>query len=156
MTKVEIRETIETVFGNHKSTKAIELMKADLLKAFESKVLGSINPPIINEDGSNEYWCKFHKRYEIEENMVMSLNAKTGVRGSKGYCKAGVSSWTRKMNLAKSKDKEAIESLSKGEMEIAQESAKLAISLKAEAQDYDLYDFDQDWDNFKSVPKKEV
>ena len=149
MTKVEIRETIETVFGNHKSTKAIELMKADLLKAFESKVSGSINPPIINEDGPNEYWCKFHKRYEIEENMVMSKEK------SKGYCKAGISSWTKKINLAKTKDKEAIELLSKGEMEIAQESAKLAISLKAEAANYDLYDFDQDWDNFKSVPKKE-
>ena len=135
MTKLQIRETIETVLSNHKHSMKL---KEDLLLAFESKVSGSEHPPV---DGQS--WCKFHKRYEDDENMVLSKGK------SKGYCKAGISTWTKRMNESKVEDAKAIESLTKGEIKDAQESAKKAVDLKASARDYDTYDFDEDWANFK-------
>ena len=146
MTKVQIRETIETVLNDHKHSKALS---EALLGAFESKISGSQNPPRINDDGDQEFWCRFHKRYEVESDMVMSKNK------SKGYCKAGISRWTKKMNEAKLLDSKAMEALAAGEIEDAQNYASDAISKREDAKNYDDYDYDLDWNEFSGNNKED-
>lgn len=140
MTKLQIREMIETVLANHKHSKALA---TELLDAFESKASGSQNPP-QEIDGVMNYWCKFHKRYEVIDNMVMTKDG-----ASKGYCKAGISSWTKQMNESKKMETASMEFLSKGEIKEAQEAATSAITIRDTAKDYDTYDYKEDWENFK-------
>lgn len=144
MTKTKIREAIEEVFAAHKSSKLTEEIRASLMATFEGTVTRSEHPPVLDEEGNMiEAWCKFHKRYEPIENIVLSKGK------SKGYCRAGLSEWNRRMRLAKKYDASAIEFLTTGDVESATEFATKATDERALAADYDTYDFDTDWSNFK-------
>jgi len=103
----------------------------------------SINPPILNEDGSiKEAWCRFHNRYEKVEDMVISQGK------SKGYCKAAISLWNKTNSNIKKLDSQAVDAMSDGDFENAQRIAKEAKDLKDNFNKPEFYDYDRDWANF--------
>ncbi len=148
MTKLEVRTIIEDVLSAHKETKVLIEIKAQLMERFESKVSTSDHPPVLDDDNQIiEVWCKFHKRYEVIGDMVLSKGK------SKGYCKAGISEWNKRMKASKVSSELAIKALSEGDVELATSSAQEAERLKESARDYDTYDYDSDWDTFTPASK---
>ena len=103
----------------------------------------SINPPKLDEDGNIvEAWCRFHQRYEIVENMVISKGK------SKGYCKASISLWNKTMATIKKLDSEAVDAMANGDFDKAQEIAMKSKELKDNFNKPEFYDYDRDWANF--------
>ncbi len=100
----------------------------------------SAHPPILDEDGNIvEAWCRFHERYEVVEDMVIS-NGK-----SKGYCKAGISHWNKNQSAIKKLESEAIGALTKGDFDAAKDFSEKAKELK----DTLDYDYERYWEAFR-------
>lgn len=125
------------------SSKTTKAFRTELLSILEinlaPKSSGSINPPILNDEGEIvEAYCRFHQRYEKVEDMVIS-NGK-----SKGYCKAGISRWNKNQTKVKSLDSEALAAMTDGDFDTAQAKALEAKETKESL----TYDYDADWAEF--------
>ena len=147
-TKTEIWETVKsqvtTLLENNKTSKKFE---TELLSTLETilapKSAGSINPPKLDEDGNIiEAFCRFHNRYEVVSDMVMSAGK------SKGYCKASISLWNKTNSKIKKLESEAVAFMSEADFDSAQEKATEAKELKAIFNSPDFYDYDRDWEAF--------
>jgi hypothetical protein len=145
-------EVLELLNGSKVSKKFSE----QLIEILESHIApkkgggSSINPPILNEDGTiKEAWCRFHQRYEPASDMVIS-NGK-----SKGYCKASISLWNKTNSDIKKLDSQAVEAMANGDFESAQEIAKKAKELKDNFNKPEFYDYDRDWAKFNGTVETE-
>jgi hypothetical protein len=138
MTKIQLWNEVQELLAQHPTTsKKIVQGLEDLLKP---KVGGgsSTNPP-QEIDGVMNYWCRFHERYEPQEDMVMSKEK------SKGYCKASISKWNKTNASIKKLDSQMSELVSNGEFEEAQAIAQESKELKANLNNHEHYDYDADW-----------
>ena len=133
------------------SSKVSKKFSEELMKLLEAKIApksggGSmLNPPKLSEDGTIlEAYCRFHERYEVVENMVIS-NSK-----SKGYCKASISLWNKTNSDIKKLNSEASDFMADGDFDQAQKVAKKAKELKETFNDPKFYDFDRDWAKFNT------
>ena len=144
-TKTELHTAVvaevTTLLATTKVTKAFsESLMLILSNHLAPKSGGSANSPILDEEGNIvEAYCRFHKRYEIAENMVISQGK------SKGYCKAGISAWNRNQSKVKALESEALAAMTKGNFEDAQAKSVEAKVLKDTLE----YDYDADWASFK-------
>jgi len=141
----QVSELLET-------NKVSKKFKDALLQVLEDNLApksgggSSANPPILNEDGTiKEAYCRFHQRYEPAEDMVISKNK------SKGYCKAAISLWNKTNNEIKKLESQAVEAMSAGDFDKAQEIAKKAKELKDNFNKPEFYDYDRDWVEFRGV-----
>lgn len=132
------------------SSKAKEAFKSELLALLEANLAPkaggglSLNPSRINDLGETEHYCRFHQCYEVEANMVMSSGK------SKGYCKASISVWNKANSDIKKLDSKAVEAMSTGDFESAQEIAKESKALREAFNLPSFYNFDRDWAIFNS------
>lgn len=153
------KETKKQVWANVQAEVTTLLEGAKVSKKFSEELMnlleaklapksggGSmLNPPKLNEDGTIiEAYCRFHERYEVVENMVIS-NGK-----SKGYCKASISLWNKTNSEIKKLNSESVDFMANGDFEQAQEVAKKAKELKDTFNEPKFYDFDRDWDKFNA------
>lgn len=137
-------DQVQELLSNSKVTKTFS---SELLSILETnlapKSSGSINPPILDEDGNIvEAYCRFHKRYEVVSDMVISQGK------SKGYCKASISLWNKTNSAIKALDSKATKCVLDGDFENAKEVAQEAQDLKAKLNAPDFYDYDRDWAAF--------
>ena len=138
MTKIQLWNEVQELLSQHPTTsKKIVQGLEDLLKP---KVGGgsSTNPP-QEIDGVMNYYCRFHQRYEPQEDMVMSKDK------SKGYCKAAISKWNKTNSQIKKLDSQMSALVSEGNFEEAQEVALTSKELKANLNNHEHYDYDADW-----------
>jgi len=148
----------KTELYNKVSTEVLELLESQpkLSKAFKEKLSNildtnlmpksgagnSANPP-KEIDGIMHYYCRFHQRYEPQEDMVISKGK------SKGYCKASISLWNKLNSQIKKLDSQAVEAMANGDFEKAQELAKESKALKDSLNSPETYDYERDWLAFK-------
>jgi len=138
----EVGELIESSKVSKKFSEALMLLLEQHI-APKNGGGSSINPPKLDEDGNIiEAWCRFHQRYEIADDMVIS-NGK-----SKGYCKASISHWTKTNSEIKKLDSQVAEAVANGDFEAAQDLVKMSKELKDNLNKPEFYDYDRDWDNF--------
>ena len=138
MTKIQLWNEVQELLSQHPTTsKKIVQGLEDLLKP---KVGGgsSTNPP-QEIDGVMNYYCRFHQRYEPQEDMVMSKDK------SKGYCKAAISKWNKTNSQIKKLDSQMSALVSEGNFEEAQVVALTSKELKANLNNHEHYDYDADW-----------
>lgn len=146
---MEMIEDIEKQIKNLESiSREIKQIKEKLnhtKDGFRGKERHSHSPQ-MRDDGIC-YYCKFHQRYEIESDMVLS-NGK-----SKGYCKAGISIWNKLNNkreiLAYKINR--IDSIFK-RLDIQ----ALQIELKEYQDKFNnpkYYDYERDWEKFREKSK---
>jgi len=143
----------KTELYNKVSVEVLELLESQpkLSKAFKEKLSNildtnlrpksggnAMNPP-KEIDGIMHYYCRFHQRYEPQEDMVISKDK------SKGYCKASISKWNKINSQIKKLDSKAVEAMANGDFEKAQELAKEAKALKGSLNNPETYDYEQDW-----------
>ena len=138
----EINELLEANKSSKKFSESLLLLLENNLAP--KKGGSSINPPKLNEDGDIiEAWCRFHQRYEVVNDMVIS-NGK-----SKGYCKAAISLWNKTSAYIKKCDAKAVEYMANGDFENAQEEALESRELKEKFNKPEFYDYDRDWEEFR-------
>jgi len=147
MTKLDqIKMELNKIFEANKVSKKA---KEAILKIVETNLAKGqrreLHPPKII-DGINYYYCRFHQRYEPENQMVMSKGK------SKGYCKASISKWNKMNRKIKELNNLAINILSDSQDEKAitkaQEIAKEVQELKAKLNDPSSYNYEEDWKVF--------
>jgi len=144
-TYTNVLNSVQELLSTAKVTKGFT---AELLQILETNLApksggGSINPPILNDEGEIvEAWCRFHKQYEEVGNMVMSTGK------SKGYCKASISLWNKTNSKIKALDSKAVEAMSNGDFESAQAIAQEAQGLKESFNSAEFYNYERDWDEF--------
>lgn len=131
---------VSKVKDNFKS-ELMALLEANLAPKAGGGV--STNPSKLI-DGVMHHYCRFHQRYEAETNMVMSQGK------SKGYCKASISLWNKTNSEIKKLDSQAVDAMSTGDFDSAQEIAKKAKVLKDSFNNPDFYDYDRDWASFNA------
>ena len=136
----QVNELLET-------SKVSKTFKDELIKLLEANLAPkagggiSTNPSKII-DGVMHHYCRFHQRYEVEDRMVMSQGK------SKGYCKASISLWNKTNSEIKKLDSQAVDAMSSGDFDSAQEIAKRAKGLKDSFNNPEFYDYDRDWASF--------
>ncbi len=148
----------KTELYNKVSVEVLELLESQpkLSKAFKEKLSiiidtnlkpksgGSLTNPPKEIDGVMHYYCRFHQRYEPQDDMVMSKGK------SKGYCKASISKWNKTNSQIKKLDSQAVDAMASGDFEKAQTIAQEAKELKDTLNAPEAYDYDTDWANFRS------
>jgi len=146
MTKSELWLEVTKVLTTHKAKQEI-ISELELLLA--PKVGGiSMNPPKLDDDGNEvEAWCRWHNRYEIIENMVLSNNK------AKNYCKASSKEWNRRQKEIKTLNEKSVILMSAGDFDEAQKTAIKSVELKALLNDIPSYDFDLDWSAYNANNK---
>jgi hypothetical protein len=147
MTKTQTWNEVSKLLVANKASKELTIELEELLAP---KGGSMTNPPKLDKDGKIvEAWCRWHQRYEKTKDMVMS-NGK-----SKGYCKASISFWNKTNANIKSLDQKAIEAMTSGEFENAQEYALQSKKLKDTFNKPEFFDYDRDWKVF-NTPKAKV
>lgn len=137
-----VQADMTELFTQEKVSKKVqELLMTTLSTHLEPKTSGSINPPKLI-DGIMNYYCRYHKVYEPESNMVMSQGK------SKGYCKAGISVWNKLQREAKACEAQVIELMTNDEFEKAKEASIRAKELKELSNDPKSFDLELDWNEF--------
>jgi len=151
MTKTELWNNVQKSVGALLETsKTSKKFNEELLLLLEAQLApksggSSINPPKLDEDGNIvEAWCRFHERYEHVNDMVLS-NGK-----SKGYCRASISLWNKTQSNIKKLESRAVDAMTSGDFDKAQELAKEAKDLKDIFNKPEFYDYDRDWDNLSN------
>jgi len=146
-TVAQINELLES----SKVSKKFQGELMDILEANLAPKVGggsSLHPAKLDDEGNIvEAWCKHHQRYETASDMVIS-NGK-----SKGYCKASISLWNKTNKLIKDTDSKAVDAMSEGDFDKAQELAKEAKALKDSYNKPEFYDYDRDWAEFNGTAK---
>ena len=141
--KVAVQDLLET--QPKLSNKFKDSLWDILTSNLEPKGSTSLYPPKLDDEGNIvESWCRFHKRYEVIEDMVISKGK------PKGYCRASISKWNKTNSNIKKLDSEAVEAMSEGNFEEAQEIALKSKELKGLLNSPDYYDYDEDWANFNN------
>ena len=144
------KEVLELVEANKVSKKFSEALMVLLEANIAPKTGGtSLMNPSKEIDGVMNYYCRFHGQYEPVEQMVMSKDK------SKGYCKASISLWNKTNSDIKKLDSSAVDAMSSGDFEKAQEIAKQAKELKDNFNKTEFYDYDRDWAKFNGTDKAE-
>jgi hypothetical protein len=146
-TKTTVWADVQAILVANKANKALT---AALEAILAPKVGGgSINPPKVDKDGNiTEAYCKFHQRYEVVSDMVLSLGK------SKGYCKASISKWNKTNAKIKSLEAESSALLRGGKADEAIAKANEAEGLKSTMNNADQYSYEADWAAFR--PAKEA
>ena len=149
MTKTQLWTNVQNQVNELlKASKVSKKFSEELLNILETNLApksggSSINPPKLDEDGNIvEAYCRFHQRYEASEVMVMSKGK------SKGYCKAAISLWNKTNAQIKKLESEAVDYMSEGDFDKAQEVANEAKELKDNFNKPEFYDYDRDWAEF--------
>ena len=144
--------TVEQINALLENSKVSKAFKEELLNIIELNLApkngggSSTNPPKLNDDGEIiEAYCRFHNRYEVVTDMVIS-NGK-----SKGYCKASISLWNKTNSNIKKLDSKAVDAMSDANFEEAQAIALEAKTLKDSFNSVEFYDYDRDWANFNGI-----
>jgi len=158
LTKAQVyKNTVEQIEALLENSKTSKTFREELLLIIENNIApkksgGSVAfPPKLNEDGEIiEAYCRFHQRYEVVENMVMS-NGK-----SKGYCKASISLWNKTNSNIKKLDAQAVNYMTDGDFENAQKIAQESKELKTKLNAPDFYDYERDWAEFNTPKSKEA
>lgn len=146
MTKTQTWEAVSALLVEAKASKKLQ---AELEAILAPKSSGSVNPPKLDKDGNIvEAYCRFHQRYEVVDNMVMSGGK------SKGYCKASISLWNKTNANIKRLNEQAVTAMGEGNMEEAQSLAKEATTLKTNLNAPETYDYDRDWAEFNKPTKE--
>lgn len=144
MTKTQVWNEVSKLLVANKASKEL-VQELENLLAPKSGGGSVANPPKLDKDGKVlEAWCRWHQRYEKVANMVMS-NGK-----SKGYCKAAISKWNKANSEIKKLDSKAVEAMTKGEFENAQEFALQSKKVKDTFNKPEYYDYEADWKAFKA------
>jgi len=148
MTKTQLWKNVSTqveeLLANSKVSKKFS---EELMYILEVNLMpksgggNSMNPP-KEIDGVMNYYCRYHQQYEPVDNMVMSKGK------SKGYCKAAISKWNKANANAKKLESQAVEAMSNGDFEKAQEFATKAKDLKAVMNNPEYYNYEEDWAEF--------
>jgi hypothetical protein len=147
-TKTTVWADVQAILVANKANKALTAALEAIL-APKTGGGGSVNPPKVDKDGNiTEAYCKFHQRYEVVSDMVLS-NGK-----SKGYCKAALSKWTKSNAKAKSLEAEASALLRGGKADEAIAKANEADGIKSTMNNADQYSYEADWAAFR--PAKEA
>lgn len=134
----EVKVALEANKANKALTAALEAILAPKVGG------GSLNPPKIDKDGKiTECYCKFHQRYEVVGDMVLSGGK------SKGYCKAAISKWNKTNSAIKRLEAESSVLLRGGKADEAIAKANEAESLKASMNDPKGYSYEADWKAFR-------
>lgn len=141
MTKKQLWNEVQELLAQHPTTSKVLKSELEALLAPKQGGGSSTNPP-QEIDGVMNYWCRFHERYEPQEDMVMSKDK------SKGYCKAAISKWNKTNASIKKLDASMSELVAEGEFEQAQAIAQESKDLKSILNSHDYYDYDEDWANF--------
>lgn len=103
------------------------------------------NPPKLDEDGNIvEAWCRFHQRYEVVEDMVMTNDK------SKGYCKASISVWNKANKAIKDAQAKVSDFLEDDKLSEAQELNNTIKAMKDALNSTDSFDYDTDWAAFNA------
>lgn len=147
MTKTELYTTVSAAIAEYcadnKAQKHAEALQAIIDQYLQPKNNAGINPP-KEIDGVMHYYCRFHQRYEAEDAMVMSAGK------SKGYCRASISVWNKNNATIKKLNKEAVDAMSAGDFELAQQLANEAQELSAKLNDVASFDYEADWATFNA------
>ena len=129
----------------------MEMLQAILDEHLKPKVATGATPPKLDKDGNIiEAWCRYHKRYEVVENMVISAGK------SKGYCKAGIAAWNRAGVKIKRLQEEMTRFMGDGDFEEAQKCAIDIKEMSANRNNPDNFDFDKDWATFNAGKSDEL
>lgn len=144
MTKTQTWNAVQELMANH--TKLPKAFKEELELILAPKSGGGSQNPSYEENGVTYHYCRFHKVYEPEENMVMSQDK------SKGYCKASISLWNKTNASIKKLDSEAVNAMADDNFEEAKALATEAKELKAGLNNPENYDLERDWEVF-NTPK---
>ena len=149
MTKIQLWNEVQELLTQHKANKKLTQSLEDLLKPKSGG--GSTTNPPQEIDGVMNYYCRFHDRYEPIDDMVMTKcdKSENGLK-SKGYCKASISVWNKTNSNIKKLDSSAASALTDGNFEEAQAFAIEAKELKAKLNAPEFYDYDRDWNDFRS------
>ena len=147
-TKTEVFNTIvesmNDVFETNKVSKKVQELLLTIVETNLKPKKGggvSTNPP-KEIDGVMNYYCRFHQKYEPVQDIVMSQEK------SKGYCKASISLWNKTNSRIKKLDSQAVELMTSGDFDKAQEIAIQAKELKDSYNTPEFYDYDRDWSEF--------
>ena len=139
--------TIKKFCETHKIKQNVADELCQLITELTAKKSRELHPPRINDDGETEYYCRFHKKYYLEADMVMS-NGK-----SKGYSKAAIAVWNKRNAAIKKLAIEVSDLVAKDDFEAAKvKNAELA-KLKAELNDPATYDVEANEAAFKANKK---
>ena len=152
MTKVQIWNEVESQVMKLLETqpKMSKAFKEELMTTLEANLKpkssagSAMNPQKLDDDGVViEAYCRFHKRYEVAEDMVMSKGK------SKGYCKASISLWNKTNSSIKKLDASAVDAMSNDDFDNAKTLAQESKELKATFNTPEFYDYDRDWLTFR-------
>lgn len=137
---------VEALLAEHKVSKEVkEKLFAIIEEQLKPKKVGSVaeNPSYVNDEGITMHFCRFHARYEVEADMVMS-NGK-----SKGYCKASIAKWTKLGKDITKLESAATTALMADNIEQAKELSMEAERLKGERNKVESFNYEKDWAAFR-------
>lgn len=149
LTKTQVWSNVSTEVTELLSgTKVPQKVQDQLMSLLESHLApkvasGGAHPP-KEIDGVMHYYCRWHQAYEPVEDMVMS-NGK-----SKGYCKAAISKWNKMQKTAKNLDAQALEAMTSGDFDEAQDLAQQAKDARTKSNDPASFDLEADWLEFRA------
>ena len=139
-----VQKEVSELLENSKVGKKFSESLLNILEAHIAPKSGggsSQNPP-KEIDGALHYYCRFHQTYYPEDKMVMSRGK------SKGYCKSAISRWNKANSQIKKLDSQAVEAMSNGDFEGAQEIAQSSKELKEKFNKPEFYNAKEDWEVF--------
>ena len=134
--KSSVWAQVEAILASHK----VKTIVVDELKAILApKTGGSVSNPSYEQDGITFHYCRFHKQFEAEQDMVMSVGK------SKGYCKASISLWNKTNAQIKRLEASAVGELTRDNIDKAKELSNEAKALGERLNDPEFYNYDKDW-----------
>lgn len=139
--------TIREFCDTHKIKKNVADELCQLITELTTKKTRETHPPRVNDDGTTEYYCRYHKKYYPEADIVMS-NGK-----SKGYSKAAIAVWTKRNTAIKKLAIEIADCISAEDFETAKTKNAELTKLKAELNDPATYDVEANEAAFKAKKK---
>lgn len=136
ISKSNVWAQVEAILTSNKvKANVVEELKAILAP----KSGGSVSNPSYEQDGVMMHYCRFHRQYEAECDMVMSVGK------SKGYCKASISLWNKTNAQIKKLEAQAVGELTRDNIEKAKELSNEAKALGERLNDPEFYNYDKDW-----------
>jgi len=145
-TWLTLQSEVNELLDNSKVSATFKSALMQLLEAnLAPKVGGGVaTNPSKEIGGVMHYYCRYHQRYEAQDNMVMSQGK------SKGYCKASISVWNKANSDIKKLDSEAVKAMASGDFDSAQEIALTCKDLRESFNIPSFYDYDRDWASFNA------
>lgn len=134
--KSNVWAQVEAILAYHK----VKTIVVDELKSILApKTGGSVSNPSYVQDGITMHYCRFHKQFEAEQDMVMSVGK------SKGYCKASISLWNKTNAQIKRLEASAVGELTRDNIDKAKELSNEAKALGERLNDPEFYSYVKDW-----------